>query len=197
MQRTETDVRGPLTIRTSTEDFRDFYWLKVELLEFCRENDLSTVGGKREIADRIEHFLRTGERLAPAPPSRPAARLQGSELTMDTQAPAGFRCTQEVRAFFVSHLGPDFRFTVTLQRFIQEHPGVTLGEVAEEWERQKEARRTGTLRPEIAPQFQYNQFTHDFYADPRNQGRSRQECQEAWLRTRERRGDKKYHPDEG
>ena len=102
-----------------------------------------------------------------------------------------------MRAFFVSHLGPDFRFTVTLQRFIQEHPGVTLGEVAEEWERQKEARRTGTLRPEIAPQFQYNQFTHDFYADPRNQGRSRQECQEAWLRTRERRGDKKYHPDEG
>ena len=51
--------------------------------------------------------------------------------------------------------------------------------------------------PEIAPQFQYNQFTHDFYADPRNQGRSRQECQEAWLRTRERRGDKKYHPNEG
>ncbi len=176
-------LREPLTLRTSIEDFRDGYWLQVELQKFCRENNISTVGGKREVADRIEHFLRTGERLTPKP--------------VDTQALAGFRCTQEMRALFTSQLGPNFRFTVPLQRYIQGHPGATLGEIAEEWKRQDVARRTGNLKQEIEPQFQYNQFTRDFFSDPLNRGKSRQECQNAWRRTRDRRGDKKYTPSDG
>lgn len=198
--RSPQDARVALTPRTSVRDFRDFYWLKEELERFCRVHGLPTAGGKRELADRIERFLRTGERPARASPGRssgggrsPKAPVLGP-LSLATRAPAGFRCSQEARAFFERHLGPSFRFTVTLQRFIKDHPGVTFGEIAEEWQRQEAARKAG-VRPEIAPQFEYNRFTRDFFADPRNQGKTREECLEAWRRTRARRGDHSYRPD--
>lgn len=204
MSPTEREERGKLTRRTSVKDFRDFYWLKKELQDFCREHGLSTGGGKREIADRIEHFLRTGEQRAPSasrPEETDAARrvnqAASEDFSMETRAPRGFRCTQEVRAFFVTHLGKGFHFTVPLQTFIKDHPGVTFREIAREWERQQAAKKAGEWKPDISPQFEFNQFTRDFFADPRNEGKTRQACLEAWKRTRERRGAKKYRPEEG
>lgn len=202
MSHSPRETRVALTASTSVRGFREFYWLKEELQEFCRRQGLLTSGGKREIAERIEHFLETGERRdrrsAPgqttgAGRSEPPPTL--GALSMSTRAPPGFRCTQEARAFFERHLGAAFRFTVTLQRFIKDHPGVTFAEIAEEWKRQHAVRKAG-FRPEIAPQFEYNQFTRDFFADPRNKGRTRQDCIEAWKRTRARRGDNDYRPED-
>jgi hypothetical protein len=202
MSQSPHNTRVALTPSTSVQDFRDFYWLKEELQEFCRRHGLSTSGGKREIADRIEQFLKTGRRLdhVPSPQGTPGAGRSRvapalGTLSMATRVPAGFRCTQEARAFFEQHLGSTFRFTVTLQRFIKDRPAATFGEVAEEWKRQEAARKAG-FRPEIAPQFEYNQFTRDFFADPRNRGKTRHDCIEAWKRTRARRGDKKYRPED-
>lgn len=41
--------------------FREFYYLKEELVDFCRRYGLPTSGGKLEITERIAHFLDTGE----------------------------------------------------------------------------------------------------------------------------------------
>ncbi|MCY1042396.1 DUF6434 domain-containing protein [Corallococcus sp. bb12-1] len=203
MSQAEREERGRLTRQTSVKDFRDFYWLKEELLVFCREQDLSTVGGKREVAERIEHYLRTGQHLAPQvsreKETDAAWRVNNAssqEFSLKTQAPKGFRCTQEIRVFFEQHLGKTFRFTVTLQRFIKDHPGVTFEEIMKEWTRQESTKKAGEWRPEIAPQFEFNRFTRDFFADPLNKGKTRQDCQEAWKRTREGRGEKKYVPNE-
>ena len=57
--------RPELNITLSADDFRAFYFLKDELLQFCRDNGLSTAGSKLELAERIAVFLTSGERLAP------------------------------------------------------------------------------------------------------------------------------------
>lgn len=194
------DERVALTPQTSPDDFRDFYWLKSELQAFCRAHGLSPSGAKAEIADRIAHFLATGERRAPrrrrqAGPAPEINRLSAQEMTMESRAPAGFRCTQEARAFFEANVSPTFRFTVTLQRFIRSNPGVTFADIAAEWRREQEARKKGTFKPEIEPQFEFNQFTRDFHADPANAGKTREDCLEAWRRVRARRGDNRYRPD--
>ena len=195
------ESRAELSKATRPEDFRDFYWLKQELQGFCRAQGLATSGGKREIAERIEHYLRTGQRLRAA--TRPALETAAARrvnatpaaaLAMTTRAPAGFRCTQEARQFFERHLGKRFRFTVPLQDFIKAHPGVSFRQIADEWQRQDALRRAGAWRPEIAPQFEYNQFTRDYHADPRNQGKTHRDCLEAWNRVRARRGEHKYRP---
>ena len=50
--------------------FRNFYYLKQELVEFCRENALPVSGGKIKLTDRIACFLDTGKVL----PSRAAGK---------------------------------------------------------------------------------------------------------------------------
>jgi hypothetical protein len=58
-------ARPPLTKRLPVEDFRSFYWLKAELLEFCRAAGLPTAGSKQALAARIEAWLSTGRASAP------------------------------------------------------------------------------------------------------------------------------------
>ena len=43
------------------KDFKDFYWLKEELVTFCREIGINSSGGKIDIANKIEVYLRTGK----------------------------------------------------------------------------------------------------------------------------------------
>jgi len=38
------------------------YYLKEELIDFCRKNDLQITGGKLELTERITNFLNTGKK---------------------------------------------------------------------------------------------------------------------------------------
>ncbi|MGL4762258.1 MAG: SAP domain-containing protein [Sarcina sp.] len=42
--------------------FQEYYYLKEELVAFCREEGLIVIGSKIELTDRIAHFLDTGEK---------------------------------------------------------------------------------------------------------------------------------------
>ncbi len=36
--------------------FKEYYYLKEELIVFCRKNNLQTTGGKLELVERIANF---------------------------------------------------------------------------------------------------------------------------------------------
>lgn len=42
--------------------FKEYYYLKEELIDFCRKNDLQITGGKLELTYRIANFLDTGKK---------------------------------------------------------------------------------------------------------------------------------------
>ncbi len=52
--------RPKLDNKIAVEDFKDFYWLKKELTNFCRKYGINSTGRKPEIAKRIEKYLSTG-----------------------------------------------------------------------------------------------------------------------------------------
>ena len=54
--------RPNLCIKLDSKTFKEYYYLKEELIEFCRKNNLQTTGGKIELTERIAKFLNTGER---------------------------------------------------------------------------------------------------------------------------------------
>lgn len=54
-------TRPNLDENLDNKTFRSFYFLKEELVDFCRKNGLPTSGGKVEITERIAHFHDTGE----------------------------------------------------------------------------------------------------------------------------------------
>ncbi len=55
--------RPYLTKKLDGETFRSFYYLKAELVDFCRKNNLPVSGGKIELTNRITYFLDTGKVL--------------------------------------------------------------------------------------------------------------------------------------
>ena len=73
--------------------FRNFYYLKQELVEFCRENALPVSGGKIELTDRIACFLDTGKVL----PSRAAGKKatgKAIQITDDTIIEENLTCSE-------------------------------------------------------------------------------------------------------
>ena len=70
--------------------------------------------------------------------------------------------------------------------------GKTYRDVVNAWYEEEERKKSPTYKRIIAPQFEYNQFTRDFFADPKNNKKSRQEAIEAWNIIKKLPGSNKY-----
>jgi hypothetical protein len=176
-------TRPPLTSQLAADDFRSFYWLKAELLAFCREQGLSTSGSKADLADRIALFLDTGQRPAPVRTIRRTTSDPLPETLMgDTIIGLNWRCGERLRAFFLQEIGPRFHFNGVMRDFIQQGAGQTLQAAIEVWQVDQAAPSAET---DIAPQFEYNRFMRDFFKSHSDQ--TRQDAIAAWRESKTRR----------
>ncbi|MGQ4665143.1 DUF6434 domain-containing protein [Metabacillus halosaccharovorans] len=188
-------MRPKLTKHTSIQSFKNYYWLKTELQTFCRENGISVTGSKPEIADRIEEFLKTGEIKSPIRKPNVKRNIQLlEELSLDTVITENHRCSQSVRAFFKTVI-PKFHFSTYIQNYFKNNIGKTYRDVVDAWYEEEERKKAPTYTKKIAPQFEYNQFTRDFFADPKNRGKSRTDAIEAWKKIKKLPGSNKYVSD--
>ena len=186
-------MRPNLTKDISIQDFKDFYWLKEELQSFYREHGMSASGSKIEITDRIETFLQTGEikKALRKPKDKTKSQTQGN-LSLDTVITENHRCSQDVRVFFKTVISPKFHFSTYIQNYIKNNVGKTYRDVVAAWYEEEERKKDPAYKKQIAPQFEYNQFTRDFFADPNNKGKGRKEAMEAWNNIKKLPGSNKY-----
>ena len=82
--------RPALDKQLDSKTFRNFYYLKEELVDFCRKNGLPVSGGKLEISDRIAYFLDTGKVMPAKAGKRRTAKIL--DITEDTKIEADFVC---------------------------------------------------------------------------------------------------------
>src|SRR6478609_7947240 len=144
-------MRPEFSKNLSITDFTDFYWLKTELQQFCRENNMSPSGFKMELSKRIEVFLTTGEtQQSKTPSKRRSSSKTQAPLTLDTVIGKNHRCSQEVR------------------------------------------KKQPSYQKEIAPQFEYNRFIRDFFNDPKNKGKGRDDAIAAWKQLKLQPGSNQY-----
>ena len=184
---------GPeLTKDIAIQDFKNFYWLKEELQQFCRQHGMSASGSKIEITERIERFLLTGEitKLHKKSNVRKVAPKQ-TEFSLDTVITENHRCSQDVRAFFKSVI-PKFHFSTNIQNYFKNNIGRTYRDVTLAWYEEQERKKDPSYKKELVPQFEYNQFTRDFFADPNNKGKSRNDAIEAWNAIKKLPGSNRY-----
>jgi hypothetical protein len=189
-------MRPDLTKEIAAEEFNNYYWLKEELQSFCREHEMSAAGSKIELTERIARFLTTGEKLKPQRRKQPAGKKQVSEapLSLDTIITEDHRCSQQVRAFFTSII-PKFHFSTYIQQFFKENTGKTYQDVVTAWYKEAERKKDPAYKKnKLAPQFEYNQFTRDYFADPQNKGKSREDAIKAWKKVKSLPGDNTYKP---
>lgn len=170
----------------SSAVFREFYYLKEELVEFLRENALPTTGGKVELADRIAYFLDTGK-VKPVELQRIKA-TNINEISVDTIIENNFVCSEMHRAFFKEHIGSSFSFNVAFQKWLKANSGKTYSDAIEAYYQILDEKKMS--KTTIDSQFEYNTYIRDFFAD--NQGKSLTDAIKCWNYKKQLRGHNRY-----
>lgn len=168
--------RPELTTSISAADFSDYYWLKAELLDFCRQQGLPTGGSKLEVTKRIAHFLQTGEILAAKSRSSSRSKAKMPEtFTRESVIGPNWRCSQQLRAFFEQEIGPSFQFNQVMRDFIKNEVGKTLQDALAAWEA---AQQNPKPKREIEPQFEYMRHMRTYFSE--HPEATRAEALKAW-----------------
>jgi len=174
-------------------DFQDFYWLKSELVSFCKTNGISAAGGKIEITGRIERFLAKGEVVGAVGKPILTSKFdwKNSDLNLNTVLTDNYTNTENVRAFMTFHIGPHFRFNTGFMNWAKTNAGKSLNDAIDEWKRIYTLKRNKEHESVIAPQFEYNRYIRDFLAD--NPGQNSGSAIHIWKLKRKQPGDKNYN----
>lgn len=178
--------RPVLDKNLDSKTFRDFYYLKGELVNFCRENNIPVSGGKIEITDRIAYFLDTGKILSAQTARKKSMVI--STISEDTKIEANFVCSEKHRAFFREHIGSGFSFNVAFQKWLKSNTGKTYKEAIAAYYQILENKKKGKTK--IDKQFQYNTYIRDFFAD--NKGKSLEEAIKCWKYKKQLQGHNRY-----
>ena len=166
--------RPELNMELDAVTFRSFYYLKKELIDFCRENRLPASGSKTELTDRIAHFLDTGKILKCSTGRKKAVTI--STLTEDTAIEPNIVYSEKHRAFFREKIGKSFSFNVPFQKWLKANAGKTYGDAIRAYYRFLEEKKQS--QTEIGGQFEYNTYIRDFFAD--NPGKSLHDAIVCW-----------------
>lgn len=182
-------MRPDLDKNITLENFHDFYWLKTELILFCRENRLSVTGGKKELERRIEKFLTTGERCSQETKKSKTTCTKTSKISLNTRLEESYKNDAVNRAFFQSVIGDRFKFNVVFMKWVKQNLSKTYQDAVNEWLRIEKEKKSGK-KYEISSQFEYNQYTRDFFkANPK---RTRHEAIACWKYKKGLPGSNKY-----
>ena len=183
--------RPSLNDKISVSDFQNFYWLKSELIAFCRAQRINQTGGKLEIEKRIITFLNTGT-IKNEQKIQKTSKFdwQHTPLTLDTIITDNYKNTAHVRLFFSKQIGPHFRFNVPFIEWMKTNIGQTLQDAITQWHNIKALEKSTNYKREIAPQFEYNKYMRDFLSD--NPDKSKKDAIHFWKLKRSKAGNNQY-----
>ena len=178
--------RPNLDNNINSKEFREYYYLKEELIEFCRKNSLQTTGGKIELTERIAHFLETGEKTYKS--HMPKRSAKHNEITLDTIIEENFVCSEKHRAFYKEQIGNKFSFNVSFQKWLKSNSGKTYQDSINAYYQILEDKKKN--KTVIDKQFEYNTYIRDFFKD--NKDKSLEQAIEYWKYKKSLKGHNKY-----
>lgn len=186
------ELKPKLTKEISLPNFKNHYWLKVELIKFCQANELSTVGSKQELVHRIEAFITTGCKINLKINQLDTFRDSQQPIKVDTLV-RNYKNDAATRRFFVEQIGKHFRFNAFLRQFTNKHnisAGLTYGDLVKGWLAEESKKKDPHYKSDIDKQFEYNQFTRDFFANEK--GKTQLDVIQAWNILKTLPGEKTY-----
>ena len=178
--------RPDLNTELDAQIFRSFYYLKEELVSFCRENNLPVSGGKIELTERIACFLDTGK-VVNASAKRKGTMNIGT-ITENTKIEPDIVCSEKHRAFFKEKIGKSFSFNVSFQKWLKSNAGKTYADAVKAYYQIMDEKKKG--KTTIDKQFEYNTYIRDFFED--NQGKSLEEAIKCWKYKKGLQGHNRY-----
>lgn len=179
--------RPILNKQLSSVTFREYYYLKEELVVFCKIEELSTTGGKIELTDRIANYLDTGEKKTVKQQIKNKP-IDIGIITKDSRIEPDFICSEKHRAFFKENIGGTFSFNVAFQKWLKTNTGNTYEQAIETfYQLLEEKKKRKTI---IDQQYEYNTYIRDFFTH--NKGKSLDDAIKCWKYKKSLQGHNRY-----
>ena len=176
-------------------EFKEYYFLKEELKEFCKKEGLKVSGSKNQLEERIIYYLDTGKSLDNSRPiknknnyskSNSKKATDSEEITLDSILGENFKCSEDKREFFESKIGKGFKFKVKFQKWLKVNPDKTYQDAIDAYHELQNSNE----KTKIDKQFQYNQYIRDFFDD--NDDKTLNDAIKCWKYKKSIKGHNKY-----
>ena len=191
-----TTPRPELTKNLKSEDFKEYYFLKEELKDFCKKEGLKVGGSKNQLEDRIIYYLDTGKSLDESENTNKSHienksknkknNANTQEISLDSILGENFKCSEDKREFFEKEIGKGFKFKVKFQKWLKENPDKTYQDAIDAYYDIQNSKD----KTKIDKQFQYNQYIRDFFED--NEDKKLEDAIKCWKYKKSLKGHNKY-----
>ena len=195
MNSENTNTRPQLTKDLKSAEFKEYYFLKEELKDFCKKEGLKVSGSKNQLEERIIYYLDTGKSLDNSrsienknnySKSNSNKATTYEEITLDSILGENFKCSEDKREFFEKEIGKGFKFKVKFQKWLKVNPDKTYQDAINAYyELQNSKEKT-----KIDKHFQYNQYIRDFFDD--NDDKTLNDAIKCWKYKKSIKGHNKY-----
>ena len=187
-----------LTKDLTSAEFKEYYFLKEELKEFCKKEGLKSSGSKSQLEERIIYYLDTGKSLDESKinennlnnenlaKSKLNKNHNSQEITFDSILGENFKCSEDKREFFEKEIGKGFKFKVKFQKWLKSNPEKTYQDAIHAYYDIQSSKE----KTKIDKQFQYNQYIRDFFED--NEGKTLDDAIKCWNYKKSQKGHNKY-----
>lgn len=182
--------RPILDINLNSKTFKEFYYLKEELVNFCKNNNLQTTGSKEELTDRIIEFLETGKKTFK---TQNKIKVNIPDMiTLDTKIENNFVCSEKHRKFYKDQIGNSFSFNVLFQKWLKNNAGKTYQESIKAYYQILNSKKKN--KTTIDKQFEYNTYIRDFFYE--NKDKSLDDAIKCWKFKKSLKGHNKYEKED-
>ena len=163
----------------SLDLFENRYWYKAELSKLCSKFSLSSHGTKAELQERIQGFLKMGQKdnsVNRSEKNRQRLSKSPSSISLTTRLiPDGFKFNRVSRTFFAEYFGvKKFSFTKGMAQALRDAEkrsdlDMTVQDLIEIYQATQSQKKKGTFVSNTPEEktYQWNQFVKDFSKDPR------------------------------
>jgi len=184
-------IRPDLLKLKEGKELMQWYWLKEELINYCKKKKIPYTGSKAEIKDRIAQYLDNGK-VIPTKKTKTHSKFDwhSEALSLESIITDSYKNSNNVRRFMEKEIGSHFKFNIPFMKWMKDNVGKTLKEARDTWITLEVQKKDKNFKSYIPSSNQYNQYVRDFFAD--NPDATITQARKFWKLKRSLPGHNKY-----
>ena len=154
-----------------SDEFKECYFMKTELVNLSKKLELPTNGSKMELQNGIIYYIKNKKQNKNIKIKKIKEQIPKKvpiNLTPDTKLSEGYICNLITRNFFKKHIGDHFHFTYFLNEYVKNNPNKTYQDAINYWNYQYNNPELFKKKYEKTGKFEYNNFMKKYYEDHEN-----------------------------
>ena len=157
-------MRPDITTISTSAEFLRWYWLKEEMIEICKAANLSYIGGKFELRDRIAYALdHNGDEL-PQIKKKPKSKFNWAKepLSLETIITDSVTFGPNFKRFMQSQIGEKYKASIPFMDWVKANVGTNLAAVVQQWHFLEKRKNDPDFESFIPSHNMLNQYVRDF-----------------------------------